>query len=58
MKSRKKPLETIKSADLGVDLAPRWTTLKVSEPAKRAPGILMSDAASLVDQLRNVARAI
>jgi electron transfer flavoprotein beta subunit len=58
MKSRKKPLETIKSADLGIDLAPRWTTLKVSEPAKRAPGILMSDAASLVDQLRNVARVI
>ena len=58
MKSRKKPLETIKSADLGVDLAPRWTTLKVSEPAKRAPGILMNDAASLVDQLRNVAGVI
>ena len=58
MKSKKKPLEIIKSADLGIDLAPRWTTLKVTEPAKRLPGILMNDAVSLVDKLRNVARVI
>jgi electron transfer flavoprotein beta subunit len=58
MKSRKKPLEIIRSADLGIDLAPRWKTLNVAEPAKRTAGILMNDAAALVDKLRNVARVI
>jgi electron transfer flavoprotein beta subunit len=58
MKSKKKPLEIIKSADLGIDLAPRWTTLKVTEPVKRMPGVLVKDAASLVDRLKNVARVI
>ncbi len=38
MKARKKPIETIKPADLGVDPAPRLTTLKVTEPPKRVAG--------------------
>ena len=36
MKARKKPIETVKPADLGVDPAPRLTTLKVVEPPKRS----------------------
>jgi electron transfer flavoprotein beta subunit len=39
MKAKKKPLDTVKPADLGVDVAPRLTTLKVAEPAKRSAGI-------------------
>ena len=39
MKAKKKPLEVLKPADLGVDVAPRLTTLKVSEPPKRSAGI-------------------
>ncbi|MFW8205282.1 electron transfer flavoprotein subunit beta/FixA family protein, partial [Klebsiella pneumoniae] len=35
MKAKKKPLETVKPADLGVDVAPRLKTLKVAEPPKR-----------------------
>lgn len=58
MKSKKKPLDVIRSADLGVDVTPRWTTLKVAEPVKRAPGVLVNDAASLIAQLKNVARVI
>ena len=38
MKAKKKPLETVKPADLGVDVAPRIKTLKVEEPAKRSAG--------------------
>jgi hypothetical protein len=38
MKAKKKPLDTVKPADLGVDVAPRLATLKVSEPPKRSAG--------------------
>ena len=40
MKAKKKPLETVKPADLGVDVTPRLTTLKVAEPAKRQACLL------------------
>ncbi|WP_429000199.1 electron transfer flavoprotein subunit beta/FixA family protein, partial [Stenotrophomonas maltophilia] len=39
MKAKKKPLETVKPADLGVDVAPRLSTLKVAEPPKRNAGV-------------------
>ena len=39
MKAKKKPLETLKPEALGVDVAPRLTTLKVVEPAKRKGGV-------------------
>jgi electron transfer flavoprotein beta subunit len=58
MKSKKKPLDVIPLADLGVDVSPRWTTLKISEPVKRMPGVLIKDAAALVEKLKNVARVV
>ena len=58
MKARKKPIETIKPADLGVDPAPRLTTLKVVEPAKRQAGKKVASVAELVDKLRNEAKVI
>ena len=58
MKAKKKPLETVKPADLGVDMAPRIKTLKVEEPAKRSAGIKVADVATLVDKLKNVAKVI
>jgi len=58
MKAKKKPLETIKPADLGVDVAPRIKTLKVSEPPKRSAGIKVPDVATLVAKLRNEAKVI
>src|SRR5438309_3060480 len=39
MKAKKKPLEVVKPADLGVDVSPRIKTLKVSEPPKRGAGV-------------------
>ena len=58
MKAKKKQLDVVKPADLGVDAAPRLKTLKVSEPAKRGAGIKVADVAALVDKLRNEAKVI
>jgi len=58
MKAKKKPLETLKPADLGVDVTPRLKTLKVSEPPKRSAGIRVPDVATLVDKLKNEAKVI
>ena len=58
MKAKKKPLEVLKSADLGLDVAPRIKTLKVSEPPKRGAGIKVPDVATLVAKLKNEAKMI
>jgi electron transfer flavoprotein beta subunit len=58
MKAKKKPLETIKPEDLGVDVANRLKTLKVVEPAKRSAGIKVPDVATLVQKLRTEAKVI
>jgi electron transfer flavoprotein beta subunit len=58
MKAKKKPLETVKPADLGVDVSPRLKTLKVAEPAKRGAGVKVPDVATLVDKLKNEAKVI
>ena len=58
MKAKKKPLETLKPADLGVDVAPRLKTLKVAEPGKRKAGVMVKDVGELVDKLRNEAKVI
>ncbi|WP_374493899.1 electron transfer flavoprotein subunit beta/FixA family protein [Brachymonas sp.] len=58
MKAKKKPIDTLKPEDLGVDVAPRLKTLKVVEPAKRSAGIIVPDVATLVDKLKNVAKVI
>jgi electron transfer flavoprotein beta subunit len=58
MKAKRKPLEIIKPADLGVDVAPHLTTLKVVEPPKRKAGVKVADIAELVDKLKNEAKVI
>jgi electron transfer flavoprotein beta subunit len=58
MKAKKKPLEVLKPADLGVDITPRIKTLKVSEPPKRSAGIKVPDVATLVAKLKNDAKVI
>jgi len=58
MKAKKKPLETLKPADLGVDVAPRIRTLSVSEPPRRSAGIKVPDVATLVAKLKNDAKVI
>ena len=58
MKAKKKPLETLDAATLGVDVAPRLRTLKVVEPPKRKGGGRVADVGELVNKLRNEAKVI
>ena len=58
MKAKKKPLDVLKPADLGVDATPRLKTLKVSEPPKRSAGIKVPDVATLVAKLKTEAKVI
>jgi electron transfer flavoprotein beta subunit len=58
MKAKKKPLDTLKPSNLGVDAAPRLKTLKVVEPKSRSAGIQVPDVNTLVDKLRNEAKVV
>ena len=58
MKAKKKQLDIVKPADLGVDVASKIETLKVVEPPKRGAGIKVPDVATLVDKLKNVSKVI
>jgi electron transfer flavoprotein beta subunit len=52
MKAKKKPLDTVKIADLGIDVAPKFKTLKYEPPATRSKGIVVKDAGELVNALK------
>ncbi len=58
MKAKRKPLEKINLADLGLNTANRMTTLEVMEPPARASGVIVASVAELVDKLRNEAKVI
>ncbi|AZV39138.1 electron transfer flavoprotein subunit beta/FixA family protein [Komagataeibacter xylinus] len=58
MKARKKPMEKITPADLGVDMTPRLSVISVSEPPERTAGVKLDSAAELVSRLRNEAKVI
>jgi electron transfer flavoprotein beta subunit len=58
LNDRKKPIDNMKPADLGVDPAPRLTTLKVDEPPKRKAGVKVGSVAELVAKLRTEAKVI
>jgi electron transfer flavoprotein beta subunit len=52
MKAKSKPLAQKSPADYGVDIAPRLTTLKVEEPAKRSAGVKVADVDELIGKLK------
>jgi electron transfer flavoprotein beta subunit len=58
MKAKKKPIDTYSPEDLGVDVTPRLSTVKVAEPPARKAGIKVADVAELVDKLKNEAKVI
>ncbi len=58
MKAKKKPLDVMEAGDMGVELAPRLVTLKVSEPSRREAGIRVESVSELVEKLRNEAKVI
>jgi electron transfer flavoprotein beta subunit len=58
MKAKKKPLDSLTVDDLGVDITPRLTIVKVEEPAAREAGIKVADVRELVEKLKNEAKVI
>ncbi len=58
MKAKKKPLDTMTPADLGVDVAPTFEVLSVEPPAERQAGIKVETVEDLVDKLKNEAKVI
>jgi len=58
MKAKKKPIDITTPADLGVDVAPRITTLKVTPPAERQAGVIVESVEELFDKLKNEAKVI
>ena len=58
MKAKKKPLDSLNVDDLGVDIKPRLTVIKVEEPAAREAGIKVADVKELVEKLKNEAKVI
>jgi electron transfer flavoprotein beta subunit len=58
MKAKKKALDTVTPAMLGVDVAARIQTINVTEPPKRSAGIKVPDVAALLEKLRNDAKVI
>jgi len=58
MKAKKKPIDTMSPEDLGVDVTPRVSVLKVVEPEGRKAGVKVASVQELVEKLRNEAKVI
>jgi electron transfer flavoprotein beta subunit len=58
MKAKKKPLDVLAPADLGVDVTPRVKTLSVEPPPERKAGVVVKTVEELVQRLRNEAKVI
>ena len=58
MKAKKKPLDSLTVEELGVDVSPRLTVVKVEEPEARSAGIKVADVSELVNKLKNEAKVI
>lgn len=58
MKAKRKKLESIDMKSLDVDTAPRIRTLSVTDPPKRTGGVIVQNVDSLINVLRNEAKAL
>ncbi|MCA9549423.1 MAG: electron transfer flavoprotein subunit beta/FixA family protein [Myxococcales bacterium] len=58
MKAKKKPIEEIPVASLGVDITPKVRVLKYEEPPARLAGVKVADVDELVNKLKNEAKVI
>lgn len=58
MKAKKKPIEVVEAASLGVDLSSKLQVVKVTAPAPRKGGVKVPDMATLIDKLKNEAKVI
>ena len=58
MKAKKKPIDSMTINDLGVNIKPRLSVIKVEEPAIREAGVKVADVRELVEKLKNEAKVI
>ena len=58
MMAKKKPIQTISAAELGVDASPRLQAIRHAEPPLRKPGIRVGSVDELVQKLRAEARVV
>jgi electron transfer flavoprotein beta subunit len=58
MKAKRKPLEVVSPADLGVEVKSTQTIVKVTPPAERSAGIKVASVAELVEKLKNEAKVL
>ncbi len=58
MKAKKKPLDSLTVEELGIDVSPRLTVVKIEEPEARSAGIKVTDVSELVNKLKNEAKVI
>ena len=58
MMAKKKPIQTLTATELGVDVAPRMTLLKVADPPARKACVMVSSVQELVEKLRTEARIL
>mmetsp|Transcript_4843 Transcript_4843/g.10628 ORF Transcript_4843/g.10628 Transcript_4843/m.10628 type:complete len:258 (-) Transcript_4843:421-1194(-) len=58
MKAKKKPMEKIDAASLGIDLSPRLQTIAVEDPPKRQAGSLVADVDELISKLKSEAKVL
>jgi electron transfer flavoprotein beta subunit len=58
MKAKKKPLQELQAASLGVDLAPRVLVRRLSEPSGRGGGVRVADVDELWRRLREEAKVL
>ncbi|MDA1090208.1 MAG: electron transfer flavoprotein subunit beta/FixA family protein [Proteobacteria bacterium] len=58
MKAKKKPIDVMTPDDLGVDVTPRLEIVSVEAPQGRERGVIVANAAELVERLRSEAKVI
>lgn len=58
MKAKKKQLDILKVEDLGLDVTPRLSVLKTSEPPKRKGGVIVKSVDELIERLKAEAKVL
>ena len=58
MKAKKKPIDTLTTEELNIDVKPRLTVIKVEEPSTREAGIKVNSVEELVEKLQAEAKVI
>ena len=58
MKAKRKKIEVIEAKELGVEIEPKLEVVRVEEPPKRKPGVILKTVDELIDKLRNEAKVL